>query len=193
MATPTAYGSSQARSQIRGTAACMPTPQPRQHCIQATSVTYAAACSNVGSFTHWVRPGMELASSWTLWGVLNLLNHENSHQHIYVATGNHVPSWCPPPLDCIIGWVIQVPCWYSDSLGPLVSVGSCQDPAYFAHSSHQDVGTLQRRDGHVSPLDLSVPRDRKSRVTSGSLGCPIVLAQVWPKAPFWSLWWASVT
>ena len=31
---------------------CWPTPQPQQHRIQATSVIYAKACSNIGSLTH---------------------------------------------------------------------------------------------------------------------------------------------
>ena len=39
------------------------TPQPQQHRIWATSLTYSAACCNVGSLTYWARPGMEPASS----------------------------------------------------------------------------------------------------------------------------------
>ena len=43
-------------------------PQPQQHHIQAASVTYTAAHSNVGSLTHWAGRGVELASSWrTQW------------------------------------------------------------------------------------------------------------------------------
>ena len=38
--------------------------------IQATSATYTAACSNAGSLTHWVRPGIESASSRILARVL---------------------------------------------------------------------------------------------------------------------------
>ena len=40
-----------------------PTPQPWHHWIWAASVTYAAACNNIGSLTHWVRPGMGPMSS----------------------------------------------------------------------------------------------------------------------------------
>ena len=40
-----------------------PTPQPWQHWIWATSVTYATICGNTGSLPHWVRPGIEPASS----------------------------------------------------------------------------------------------------------------------------------
>ena len=48
---------------------CQPMPQPWQHRIQATSVTYAAACSSARSLTQ--RPGIELASSWHYVGSLN--------------------------------------------------------------------------------------------------------------------------
>ena len=47
-----------------------PTPQQQQHRNQAVSVTYATACGNIRSLTHWVRPGIELTSSWMLCGVL---------------------------------------------------------------------------------------------------------------------------
>ena len=40
--TPEAYGSSQARDQIR-----------------AVAETYTTACGNTGSLTHWVRPGID--------------------------------------------------------------------------------------------------------------------------------------
>ena len=39
-----------------------PIPQPWQHWIRATSVTYAAACSNARSLIHWVRRGIESTS-----------------------------------------------------------------------------------------------------------------------------------
>ena len=48
-ATGVAYGSSQARGQIR-----------------AAAVAYATVYSKAGSLTHWVRPGMEHTSSWIL-------------------------------------------------------------------------------------------------------------------------------
>lgn len=32
-----------------------PMPQPQQNRIQAASATYAAACGNTGSLTHWAR------------------------------------------------------------------------------------------------------------------------------------------
>ena len=49
---------------------CRPTPQPQQCQIPDSSATYAAACSNTRSSTHWVRPGIEPTSSWTLCWVL---------------------------------------------------------------------------------------------------------------------------
>ena len=60
-----------------------PLPQPQQCQIWAASVTYTAACSNAGSLTHWVRPGMEPTSSWTLCQVLNLLSHEGTPSTLY--------------------------------------------------------------------------------------------------------------
>ena len=41
-------------------------------------MTYAAACSNAGSLTHLVRPGIEPVSSWTLCHVLNTLSHDRN-------------------------------------------------------------------------------------------------------------------
>ena len=40
--------------------------QPRQRGIQAAPATYATACSNTGSLTHWARPWIKPASSWIL-------------------------------------------------------------------------------------------------------------------------------
>jgi len=42
------------------------TPQPWQHEIQATAVTYDVACNNDGFLTHKARPEIEPASSWRL-------------------------------------------------------------------------------------------------------------------------------
>ena len=56
-------------SQVRGSNQSpnrRPTPQPQQHGIQATSATYATAHGDAGSLTHWARPGIKPASSWTL-------------------------------------------------------------------------------------------------------------------------------
>jgi len=48
-----------------------PTPQPQQCKIRAISATYTTAHSNVGSLTHWMRPGIEPTSSWILVGFVN--------------------------------------------------------------------------------------------------------------------------
>ena len=47
-----------------------PTPQPRQHGIQAASLTYTAARGNARSLTHWARPAIESTSSWIIVGFL---------------------------------------------------------------------------------------------------------------------------
>ena len=52
--------------------------QPRQSRIQATSASYAAACINTRSLTHWARPGIYPRSSWVLCIILNLLSHNKS-------------------------------------------------------------------------------------------------------------------
>ena len=41
-------------------------PQPQEHRIWATSVTYTTAHNNARSLTHRARPGIEPASSWML-------------------------------------------------------------------------------------------------------------------------------
>ena len=46
-------------------------PQPREHRIRAVSVTYTTAHGNTRSITHWVRPGIEPASSWILVGFIS--------------------------------------------------------------------------------------------------------------------------
>ena len=59
-----AYGISQARSQIRATAASL----CHRHGIQVGSVTYTTAHGNAWSLTHWLGPGIEPRSSWILVG-----------------------------------------------------------------------------------------------------------------------------
>ena len=48
-----------------------PTPQPQQLRIQVASAIYTRAHSNTGSLTHWVRPGIEPATSWFLVGFVS--------------------------------------------------------------------------------------------------------------------------
>ena len=55
-ATPAAYGSPQARGQIRAT------PQPWQHRVQAAAVTYTTACGSTRSLTHFARPRIKPTS-----------------------------------------------------------------------------------------------------------------------------------
>ena len=63
-ATPTAYGSSQARGKNRTAAASLNYSHSNQ--IWAMSATYTTAHGNVKSLTHWTGPGIEPASSWKL-------------------------------------------------------------------------------------------------------------------------------
>ena len=50
---------------------CWPTPDPQQHRIWATSLTYTIAHGNAGSLAHWARPGIEPMSSWILVRFIN--------------------------------------------------------------------------------------------------------------------------
>ena len=62
-AAPEAYGGSQAGGLIGAAAVSLCHSHSK---IQAVSVTYTTAHSNVRSLTYWVRPVIETASSWIL-------------------------------------------------------------------------------------------------------------------------------
>ena len=86
-----AYGSVQARGQIRA-ATAQPMPQLQKCQIGAVSVNYVTACGNMGSLTHKVRPGIKPASSQRLFQVLNPLSHSgNSHYTHFNLPFN--PCW----------------------------------------------------------------------------------------------------
>ena len=63
-ATPSIYGSSQARDQIRPADDSLCHSQ--QYQIRASSGTYPVVCGNARSLTHWARPGDEPTSLGTL-------------------------------------------------------------------------------------------------------------------------------
>ena len=73
-ATPTAYGGSQARGQVKAVAAIL-TPQSQQCQIQTEFVAYTTAQCNTGPLTHWVRPGIEPESSRLLLGFISAEPH----------------------------------------------------------------------------------------------------------------------
>ena len=52
--------------------------QPQQCKIRATSATYATACSNIRSLTHWRKSGIKCLSSRTLCWVINPLSHNGN-------------------------------------------------------------------------------------------------------------------
>ena len=78
-ATPAAYGGSRARQGSNRSCSCRPTPQPQQRGISATPATYTTAHGNIGSFTHWARPGIKPASSGYQSGSLPLSHDGNSN------------------------------------------------------------------------------------------------------------------
>ena len=71
-ATPTAYGSSWARGQIRAAS----------EAYAITRATLVVACGNARSLIHGPRPGIEPTSSPTLCRVLNLMSHKEDSWRI---------------------------------------------------------------------------------------------------------------
>ena len=65
-----------------------PTPQPQQHQIQATTMTYTTAHHNTKSSTHWVRTGIKLAFPMDTSQVLNPLSHKGNSIFLFIL------SWC---------------------------------------------------------------------------------------------------
>ena len=79
MVTPRAYSHSQARRQIWAVAAGL----IYSHWSEGSELflTYTAVQGNAGSLTHWVRPGIELESSWVL---VNFLTAEPQRElHLF--------------------------------------------------------------------------------------------------------------
>ena len=72
-----------------------PTPQPRQYQIWAASVTYTAACSNNESLIQWARPGIEPASSWSLYQVLISPSHNGNSHTGQSSLSSHCLVICP--------------------------------------------------------------------------------------------------
>ena len=72
-----------------------PTPQPQQDCqIQGASATYTKALGNVGSSAHWARPGIQPASSQTLFWVLNPLSHKGNSDRVLLLFLPCFPCIC---------------------------------------------------------------------------------------------------
>ena len=100
-----------------------PTPQPQQCWIWAASATYAAACSNTGSLTHWVRPGIKPTSSWRLRWVLNLLSLNGNSESTFPSLSF---------LDAMTQWLSQS------------VVGTIVDGAGGSHLGHHDFLALRQ-------------------------------------------------
>ena len=104
--TSTAYGNSQARSQIRAIAAGL----HLSYCngIWAASATYTTAQGNAGSPTHWVTPGIKPASLWILVGFISAAPQQEL-PHLSVLRPTHReegPFWHSHPfIELVISWV----------------------------------------------------------------------------------------
>ena len=72
---------------------CLSTPQPQQCRTWAVSVTHTTDHGNVGSLTHWVRPGIEPTSSWILVGFVTsepLQEHQCCLFYSYTSSLQHI-------------------------------------------------------------------------------------------------------
>ena len=82
-ATPMAYGSSQARGQIRAAAAGLHHSHSQ---IQAAPATYTTAHGNARSLTHRVRPGIEPTTSCFLVGFISTVPQQRSPACLWLLT-----------------------------------------------------------------------------------------------------------
>ena len=119
-ASPEAHGSSQAKGQNYS---CQPRAHPQQCQIRVISVTYTTALGKAGSLTHWVRLGIEPASSWILVGFINcwatkgtlVCLFDYSHPSGYEVTAHcgfdlHFPGswWCWASFNTLIDQVFII-------------------------------------------------------------------------------------
>ena len=87
-----AYGISQVRGQIRAAA----------DAYAIAMATYITACGNTESLTHWVRPGIEPASSQRYRQILNPLSHNGNSLILFLTSvwaylrnvAGLVPDYC---------------------------------------------------------------------------------------------------
>ena len=95
-AAPAIYGPSQTSSRIGAVAAAYTTATATvKRGIRAVSATSITAHGNVGSFTHWARPGIEPTSSRMLVGFISL----------WATTGT--PGICKSLLNSILSPLVQ--------------------------------------------------------------------------------------
>ena len=110
---------------------CRPTPQPQPRQIRGASVTYTTAHGNAGSFTCWVRPGLEAASSWILVRFFSTesqgeLHFRSSLRSTARSKGKHRLLTHPGPLHTPGLPVIDA----LDLSGPFVTAG---EPTWVRH------------------------------------------------------------
>ena len=63
---------------------CWPMPQPQKRQIRAVSVTYNTAHRSARSLIHWVRPGVEPATSWFLVGFFSTAPQRELHKKLFL-------------------------------------------------------------------------------------------------------------
>ena len=110
-----------------------PMPQPWQHWIWATSMTYDAACGNTRSLTHWVRPGNKPAFFWALCHVLNPLSHNGNTPPFFFFSFLSFVLLGPHPQHMEVSrlgvqWELQLPAY--------TRATAAQDPSHVCNLHH---------------------------------------------------------
>ena len=78
--------------------------------------TYAAACSNTGSLTHWARPGIEPTSSQRLCWVLSLLSHSGNSIPLFSVIAQNL-FLSQKLSQFVINLIVCFVCWFVFFLG----------------------------------------------------------------------------
>ena len=86
----------------------MPTPQPQQHQIRATSSTYSIAHGNTGSSTHWAKPGIEPATSRSLVRFISTEPPQELHQFAFFVCEHIMSAGLLNPFLYMIGFVVNI-------------------------------------------------------------------------------------
>ena len=129
-ATTMVYGSSQKRGQIGAAAASLHHSHSNNRSEPYLWPT--TTCSNTGSLTHWVRPGIQPTSSWRPhWVLINPLSH----------SGN---SWTKVLNFIEVKFFLYGQVWFLCSLRNLTHPGSWTCSSKISSGSFTSVGFLCR-------------------------------------------------
>ena len=163
--------------------------QPQQHQIQVPSETYATACSNAGSLTHWARPGIEPKFSGTLCWVLNPLSHNVNSFAVPLKSLSLCHSWCNPqdltisyspafssnPPSSVVLCIVLQPAMYTPFASASLRVPAllhCPKVLAFSLNYKNNVAQWFRRKSEISPFsDLVCQSHFSWGITANSFLC----------------------